>query len=122
MVSKEMRHLERDKYGRWKPSGIWVVTFGQDGRWHCGDGYSWESANREAALLMMKHPILRDITTARIVSDSRIGFGIPRMESTEYIGYSTTRVTPIQCFVIEAPTRDKALKLAKSNYNKKTIE
>jgi len=107
---------------------LFIVGF-EDNKWWCVDKTlndyeeSLRSANNEAFLLMAKHHPKRDMSKARIVSDSRIGFGIPRLEAPEYIDYNEPpRKTPEQVWVLEAPNRYQALKIAKHDYNKNLID
>ena len=64
---------------------------------------------------MMKHPIKRDMSKAKLVSHPDIGFGMPYLEAPEYIDYSEIRNTPVQVWVIPAPTRYQALKIARES-------
>lgn len=104
-------------------NSIWIVGY-EDGKFWCANrspypsttyARAMESALGEATLLMMKHHIKRDMSRARIVSDPHIGFGIPRLDAPEYIDYSTVRNTPDKVWVIEAPTRYQALKIARQD-------
>lgn len=70
---------------------------------------------------MMKHPIKRDMSQAKIVSDTRVGFGMPYLDVPEYIDYDETRKTPNRVWVIEAPTRYQAIKIAKQDCEKNLL-
>jgi hypothetical protein len=77
---------------------------------------SLRSANNETTLLMMKHPIKRDMSQAKIVHTIN---GVPSfggllgyIEAPTYIDYDEIRKTPNQVWVIEAPTRYQAIKIA----------
>jgi hypothetical protein len=114
-------------------NNIWLVGY-QDGKWWCCDRSPsgndarqykiiLESVHNAATLLMMKHHPKRDMSQARIVSDTRTGFGMPRLETPLYIDYSgKPRKTPEQVWVIEgAPTRYWAIKLARYDWDSKLL-
>lgn len=106
--------------------GIWLVGY-QDDKWWAANRSpiippmssadtfqaAWNGAMHEAQLLMLKHPIKSDISKARIVSDYRVGFGMPFLQAPTYVDYSDTRKTPDFVVVLEAPTRYQAIKAAR---------
>ncbi len=64
---------------------------------------------------MMKHPIKRDMSKATIgYTLGTMGIGV--LNAPMYIDYSGIRKTPDQVWVIEAPTRYQALKVAKKDW------
>ena len=71
--------------------------------------------------MMMKHPIKRDMSKATIgYTLGTMGIGI--LNAPMYIDYSETRKTPDQVWVIEAPTRYQALKIAKRDWQSTLLE
>ncbi len=113
---------------------IWIVGR-EDNKWWCcnrspypheiarPDAYklSFKSAYNEANLLMMKHPIKRDMSKATIGYTPGI-MGIGVLNAPMYIDYSETRKTPDQVWVVEAPTRYQALKIAKRDWQSTLLE
>lgn len=114
---------------------IWIVGY-EDNKWWCSERtpdtrlnsptytHDWalKSAETEAKLLMMKYTLKNDMSKATMVSDGRIGFGLPYVDAPTYIDYNEPRKTPEQVWVIEAPTRYQAVKIAKKDFEKKLIK
>ena len=116
--------------------GIFLVGL-EDGKYWCSNktpfhnptyhNYAFEyreslrCAYNEATLLMMKHPIKNDMSQAKIVSNPQVAWGMPYLDAPKYIDYNETRKTPTQVWVIEAPTRYQAVKIAKQDYNNKLL-
>ena len=113
---------------------IWIVGY-EDSKWWCCNrspyphaiaapnsyGRSLESAHNEANLLMMKHPIKRDMSKATIGYPlGMMGMGV--LNAPMYIDYSETHKTPDHVWVIEAPTRYQALKIAKKDWEKTLLQ
>ena len=113
---------------------IWIVGR-EDNKWWCcnrspypheivetnGYGRSLESVHNEANLLMMKHPIKRDMSKATIgYTPGIMGMGV--LNAPMYIDYSETRKTPDQVWVVEAPTRYQALKIARKDWERTLLQ
>ena len=113
---------------------LFIVGLEKTGKWWCADRtpsnygshqeyynkVALESAHNEANLLMMKYHPSRDMSQAKIVWTK--GAFMPHIEAPEYFDKSYSRKTPIQVWVIPAPTRYQAVKIAKEDYNKKMLK